>query len=239
MADEGQKGAQLLEEAQKKLKNSQGLFSSFFSDAAKCFKKIDPSHAISCLEKTIEIYRDMGRFSQMAKNHISIAEIYELELVDFEKTILHYRTAADYFQGEEAKVSANKCLLKVAQYSALNGNFQNSAEIYEEVAGGCIESPLLKYSAKEHYFRAALCHMCVDVLNAENAIKKYQDVFPQFTESRECKFLKTLISKIEENDIDGYTQTIQDYDSISPLDSWFTNLLLRVKQNIETEPDLK
>lgn len=114
-----------------------------------------------------------------------------------------------------------------------------SAEIYEEVAGGCIESPLLKYSAKEHYFRAALCHMCVDVLNAENAIKKYQDVFPQFTESRECKFLKTLISKIEENDIDGYTQTIQDYDSISPLDSWFTNLLLRVKQNIETEPDLK
>lgn len=107
------------------------------------------------------------------------------------------------------------------------------------MAGTCIESPLLKYSAKEHYFRAALCHMCVDVLNAENAVKKYQDSFPHFTESRECKFLQTLINKIEENDTEGFTQAIQDYDSISPLDPWFTNLLLRIKQNIESEPDLK
>ncbi|KAH9517552.1 hypothetical protein DERF_008218 [Dermatophagoides farinae] len=212
---------------------------TLFVDAANCFKKVDPSQSIRCLEKTIELYQDMGRFTTAAKHHISIAEIYESELVDFEKTVLHYQTAADYYQGEESKVSANRCLLKVAQFSALKADFQKSAEIYEQVAGTCIESPLLKYSAKEHYFRAALCHMCVDVLNAENAVKKYQDSFPHFTESRECKFLQTLINKIEENDAEGFTQAIQDYDSISPLDSWFTNLLLRIKQNIESEPDLK
>ncbi|KAH9420299.1 hypothetical protein DERP_011215 [Dermatophagoides pteronyssinus] len=292
MGDQGQKGVQFLEEAQKKLKNSQGFLSSFFGggsrideaidlyvraansfkmakkwgeagnafieaaqlhlkqnnkhdagtlfvDAANCFKKVDPNQSIRCLEKTIELYQDMGRFTTAAKHHISIAEIYESELVDFDKTVLHYQTAADYYQGEESKVSANRCLLKVAQYSALKGDFQKSAEIYEQVAGTCIESPLLKYSAKEHYFRATLCHMCVDVLNAENALKKYQDCFPHFIESRECKFLQTLINKLEENDSEGFTQAIQDYDSISPLDSWYTNLLLRIKQNIENEPDLK
>lgn len=292
MVDQGQKGSQFLEEAEKKLKNSGGFLSSFFSggskvdeaidlyiraansfkmakkwpdaanafcqaanlhlkqnnkhdagtlfvDASNCFKKVDPGQAIKCLEKTIELYQDMGRFTTAAKHHISIAEIYETDLVDFEKTVLHYQTAADYYQGEESRVSANRCLLKVAQYSALKGDFQKSAEIYEQVAGTCIESPLLKYSAKEHYFRAAICHMCVDTLNAENAIKRYQDIYPHFTDSRECKFLRTLIQKIEDNDMDGFTATVQDYDSISPLDSWFTNLLLRVKQNIESEPDLK
>lgn len=65
----------------------------------------------------------MGRFTTAAKHHISIAEIYESDLVDFEKTVLHYQTAADYYSGEESKASANRCLLKVAQYSALNGDF--------------------------------------------------------------------------------------------------------------------
>lgn len=81
--------------------------------------------------------------------------------------------------------------------------------------------------------------MCLDVLNADIAIKKYQDLHPHFTDSRECKFLQALIQKIEANDLDGFTQTVQDFNSISPLDSWYTNLLLRVKQNIDTEPDLK
>uniref|UniRef100_A0A803YEV7 Uncharacterized protein n=1 Tax=Meleagris gallopavo TaxID=9103 RepID=A0A803YEV7_MELGA len=41
--------------------------------------------AINCLIRAIEIYTDMGRFTIAAKHHISIAEIYESELVDIEK----------------------------------------------------------------------------------------------------------------------------------------------------------
>lgn len=95
-----------------------------YVDASNSFKKVDASKSVQCLEKTIELYQDMGRFTTAAKHHISLAEIYESDLVDFEKAILHYQTAADYYQGEESKVSANRCLLKVAHYSALNENFQ-------------------------------------------------------------------------------------------------------------------
>lgn len=292
MVDHGQKGADFLAEAEKKLKGGSGFFSSIFSggskvdeaidlyvraansfkiakrwneagnafceaaglhlkqnnkhdagtlyvDASNCFKKVDPNQAIRCLERTIELYQAMGRFTTVAKHHISIAEIYESDLVDFGKTILHYQTAADYYSGEESKASANRCLLKVAQYAALNGEFVKSAEIYERVAHSCIESPLLKYSAKEHFFRAALCHLCIDFIDASNAIKKYEDAFPRFTESRECKLVQALITKVEGQDLDGFTAAIQDYDSISPLDSWFSNLLLRIKQSIETDSDMK
>ena len=61
---------------------------------------------------------------------------------------------------------------------------------YAQVSSSALESSLLKYSAKEYYFRASLCHLCVDVLNADHAIKKYADLFPAFADSRECKFVK-------------------------------------------------
>lgn len=32
-----------------------------------------------------------------------------------------------------------------------------------------MDSPLLKYSAKDYFFKAALCHFCIDMLNAKVA----------------------------------------------------------------------
>ena len=48
-------------------------------------------------------------------------------MIDLEKAMQHYRQAADYFKGEESSSSANKCLLKVAQYAA-------QMEKYEQVS---------------------------------------------------------------------------------------------------------
>lgn len=58
--------------------------------------------AISCLQRAIEIYIDMGKFTQAAKHHMSIAEIYETNLVDLDKAVEHYEKAADYYKGEES-----------------------------------------------------------------------------------------------------------------------------------------
>lgn len=91
------------------------------------------AEAVKCLLKVIEIYTDMGRFTMAAKQHQSIAEMYETEFVDYERAIHHYQQAADYYKGEESKASANKCMLKVAQYSAQLENYPKAIEIYEEV----------------------------------------------------------------------------------------------------------
>lgn len=90
--------------------------------------------AISCLLKAIEIYTDMGRFTMAAKHHQSIAEMYESEAVDLERAVHHYEQAADYFRGEESNSSANKCLLKVAQYAAQLENYEKAIQIYEQVS---------------------------------------------------------------------------------------------------------
>ena len=210
-----------------------------YVDAAVCFKKTDPKEAVSCLQKAIEIYTDMGRFNIAAKHHMTVAEIYESEIVDIEKAISHYEQAADYYKGEESRTSAHRCMLNVARYAAQLEQYQKAIELYEEVAGDCIESSLLKYSAKEHFFRAALCHLCVDLLNAQLAVKKYEELYPAFADSRECKLVKTLIEKKEENDADGFSEAVQEYDSISRLDPWFTNILLRIKKTMTDGDDLR
>lgn len=83
--------------------------------------------------KAIEIYTDMGRFTMAARHHQSIAEIYEVEAIDLEKAVKHYEQAADFFQGEESSSSANKCILKVAQYAAQLEHYDKAIQIYEQV----------------------------------------------------------------------------------------------------------
>ena len=141
----------------------------------------------------------MGRFSIAAKHHQTIAEIYESELADLDRAVQHYEQAADYFKGindynsnlliklnywhlsgEESNSSANKCLLKVAQYAAQLENYQKAIQIYEQVASASLDNSLLKYSAKEYFFRAALCHLCIDLLNAKHALQQYENMYPAF-----------------------------------------------------------
>lgn len=209
-----------------------------FVDAGNCYKKSDPQEAVNCLLKAIEIYTDMGRFTIAAKHHMTIAEIFENEVADIEKAITHYEQAADYYKGEESNSSANKCLLNVAKYAAQLEQYDKAIEIYEQVAASSLESSLLKYSAKEYFFRAALCHLCVDTLNAEHAVNRYEETSPSFSDSRECKLIKNLAEKLREEDIEGFTEAVREFDSISHLDQWFTNMLLRIKKTMQATPDL-
>lgn len=84
-------------------------------------------------------------------------------------------------------------MLKVAQYAAQLEDYDKAIQIYESVAGSCLDSSLLKYSAKEYFFRAALCHLCVDLLNATHALDKYAHQYPAFQDSREFKLIKVKI----------------------------------------------
>ncbi|XP_062346737.1 beta-soluble NSF attachment protein isoform X3 [Cinclus cinclus] len=250
-AGKEREAVQLMAEAEKRVKGShsflRGLFGGntrveeaceMYTRAANMFKIAKNwSEAINCLNAAIDIYTDMGRFTIAAKHHITIAEIYEAELVDIEKAIAHYEQAADYYKGEESNSSANKCLLKVAAYAAQLEQYQKAIEIYEQVGTNTMDNPLLKYSAKEYFFKAALCHFIVDELNAKLALEKYEEMFPAFTDSRECKLLKKLLEAHEEQNSEAYTEAVKEFDSISRLDQWLTTMLLRIKKTIQGEGD--
>jgi len=209
-----------------------------FVDAANCYKKNDPKEAAASLQKAIDIYTDMGRFTIAAKHHQTIAELFESQTADLDKAMQHYEQAAEYFRGEESHSSANKCMLKVAEYAATLENYEKAIKIYEQVAAASLENTLLKYAAKEQFFRASLCHLCVDALNAQHAVQRYEEQYPAFADSREAKLIKTLGEHLETQDVELYTNAVKEYDSLCRLDPWFTTLLLRVKKQIPMEDDL-
>ena len=211
-----------------------------YVEAAKCYRKGDFQEAINCLEQAIEIYTDMGRFAIAAKHHVTIAEIYESTgLLDIDKAIIHYTQAADYYKGEESTSAANKCLLKVAMYAAQQENYRKAINIYEEVASVSLESSLLKYSAREYFFKAVLCKMCECMCtdpsspdSIEGVIEKYSQMFPAFEDSREYKLLMSIVEAHKEESTEQFTAAVSDYDAISRLDQWYTTILLRIKNSI-------
>lgn len=59
-----------------------------------------------------------------------------------------------------------------------------------QVGSSSMDSALLRHGAKDHFFRAAICRMCQDLQDGANALGKYEQMCPAFTDSRECKLLK-------------------------------------------------
>ncbi|CAJ0939089.1 unnamed protein product, partial [Mesorhabditis belari] len=214
-----------------------------YAEAANCYRKVNPQLAVECLTKTSDIYTDMGRFTMAAKNHTTIAELYETECPDTEKCIAHYQKAADYYNGEESKSSANKCLEKVAHYAAELEQWRKAINIYEQIAFWEADHSTLKYNAKTHFFKALLCYLNLDQLDTTHALKRYEDASPSFAETREAKLVKEILATLEGQNEDAFTEAVTKYNKISPLDPWMTSLLVKVKRQIshgvEDEDDLR
>lgn len=186
---------------------------NMYMEAANSFKKADPQEALNCLNKTCEIYIDMGRLAMAAKQYQAIAELYETDLVDTPNAITYYEKAADLFKTEENNSPATKCLLKVAHFSALAEKYQRAIEVFEQVSPttllnvkkklrslnrslffqvgtAALENSLLKYGARDHFFRAGICHLCIDHLNCQQALARYEGIMASFGDSREAGLLK-------------------------------------------------
>ncbi|KAK4537118.1 hypothetical protein CDCA_CDCA11G3143 [Cyanidium caldarium] len=228
-----------------KLKDHEHEAASAYVDAANCLKKsdADPAAAITALESAIAIHTERGRFGMAARLAKEVAEIHEVltqdETPDSNSTARSlavaeaYQRAADLYLGEEARSHANSCLLKVAQYYALAGDYAHAIDTFEQVARQSLESSLLRYHAKDSLQRAALCHLCAsDEVGAERALNQYAQWDASFGGSREQRFVSEVMAAVASGDVDAFTQVVFDYDAVSKLDPWKTSVLLRIKNQM-------
>lgn len=220
-----------------KLSSKHEAATSYIS-AATCYKKSNFTSAVQCMKQAIEFYTDEGRFSIAAKHQKELAEMYEGES-DFEGAIAAYQQSADYYDGEGSSSSASQCLLKVALFSAQVGNYDKAIEIYEQVASSSIDNNLLKWSVKEYFLRAGLCHLAKgDIVAATRALERYTEMDATFSSQRECKFLQDILAAVSNNDVEAFTNAVVEFDSISKFDSWKTSILLKIKKSLNVEEQL-
>lgn len=211
--------------------------------AATCYQKVNVQDAITCLLQSVEMFRELGRFSQVAKLHKEVAEMYERE-ADLAKAIEHFQSAADFYVAEGQQAGANPCLLRVATMAAQLEDYDKAVGIYEQVSEGSIDNQLLHYSVKEYLMKAALCRFANFKGQEKGAeemkqhLERYQNLDVTFMDTREAKLLWSILEAFEKQDVSIFQTAVAEYDRISRLDEWKTNILLRIKKKLEAEPDI-
>lgn len=61
---------------------------------------------------------------------------------------------------------ANKLYLKVADLAAIAGDYYKSIEHYEKVAKSSVANNLMKWSVKDYFLKAGICHLAANVLQS-------------------------------------------------------------------------
>lgn len=74
-----------------------------------------------------------------------------------------------------------------------------------------------------------------DLVKAQQNLDEFAVKDVTFPSTREAKFAKELVDSCEEADVDRYTDAIRQYDQVTKLDNWKTNVLLRVKKALEED----
>lgn len=152
--------------------------------------------------------------------------------------------------------TANACFKDAADLHADLEEYPQAIERYEQVANYSLNSPLTKYSVKEYWLRAGLCALALgvstfasrkydivkltlsrrqDVVTAKRNMAKYSTQDATFNSTREAKFVLALIEAVENGDSEAFTGAVVEFDQVTKLDNWKTNILLKIKRSIQDE----
>ncbi|KAI1497405.1 alpha-soluble NSF attachment protein [Biscogniauxia marginata] len=203
-------------------------------DAFKVYRKENPEDAVRCLDFAVNQYCKKGNFRRAAQHKENMGEVFEVEVGDTKRALECYEAAAGWYEGDNAAALANKLWLKVADLAALEGDYYKAIQQYEKVATASINNNLMRYSVKDYFLKAGICHLATNDLVATNrALENYRDLDPTFPSNREHQLLVDLTAALEAQDQESFTDKLFQYDQMSKLDKWKTTILVRVKGNIE------
>ncbi|KAL1992798.1 hypothetical protein VTN49DRAFT_3554 [Thermomyces lanuginosus] len=208
------------------------------TEAFKVYRKTNPEDAVRVLESAIQHYISKGNFRRAASHQQNLGEVYEVEIGNAKKALEAYEKTAEWYESDNATSLANKYFLKVADLAALEGDYYKAIEQYEKVGKSSVDNNLLKWSVKDYFFKAGICHLATtDLVGANRALESYKEIDPTFASTREYLLLADLIQAIEHGDQDAFADKLYQFDQLSTLDKWKTTLFLRIKNNIEAQEE--
>lgn len=133
---------------------------------------------------------------------------------------------------------ANKLWLKVADIAALDADYYKAIGNYEKVAAASVSNNLMRYSVKDYFLKAGICHLATqDTVATDRALEKYRDMDPTFTQTREHQLLVDLTEAVKAGNQEEFTDRLFQFDQMSKLDKWKTEILVRVKNMIVAEEE--
>jgi len=205
-----------------------------YVEAANCLKKVSPESSLEWYEKAIELFSNAGRYQQAAKQLKLVAEMLEQE-DKLDRAAEYYQKAADMFEMDEhSKSSISQCYVKLAELYTKNSKFTEAAKIFEKEGEKALANHLLQFGAREHFLKAGILYLASgDSVTATIACDRYHQLDPRLEGTRESQLLKGVTAAFVENDVDSFMAAVQEYDSISRLDPWKTEVLVQAKKKLQ------
>lgn len=214
--------------------------SDFISDceeAAKMFRKANDSRSTDLFMRVVDMFDKNQKYSQAAKYCVQIAEAATVprEAADW------MNKAARYYRMDRSTVTANECILKLAEMQLKAGDYDEARSIFDKLAREALDDRLARGGARKLFFNALLCHFAmITGANLSEAISEIQERFSEYTEldtqfnehTREHMLIAALIEAMEEPSVEKFDDAVADYDGVCPLDPAKMKMLLRAKQVI-------
>lgn len=170
------------------------------------------------------------------EDHTARAEKFEKKAkIDIEKAIEFSEKRFELFQKELPSVSVQQCYEKTAQLAAQIEQYPKAIKMYENIAKHSLKHGLLLgHKVKRHLLNAGICRFCIrgDDASAVAMAKQYA-ALPIFRDTWQCQFLENIAESVEKRDLTMFRDVVRRFDTMTPLDSCATNLLLRVEEKLK------
>ncbi|CAF1146851.1 unnamed protein product [Didymodactylos carnosus] len=213
---------------------------SCYENIAASYMMFEPSKAIGAFQKAAELHCTLNRFPTAAGCLEKAADVYE-QCENFEKANECLITAQRFYVQERQKASAGRVKTRMANIRVQQRKFMDAKLLFEEMAELVKDDSLLRYGAKDHYFRAVLCSLCIDVDNGQIVFDQYTADNPSFDNYQpEVKLLRNLIQCVRDGNKEQYVQYIKDSPLASIKNDKYIKILIEdIKQKIDGDIDLK
>ncbi|KAL0482507.1 alpha-soluble NSF attachment protein [Acrasis kona] len=209
------------------------------NEAGQMLKKMPDNieASVRVMSESVEIFLELGKLNQAAKIEKEIGEALE-EVENYADAIVHLQRAADLYESENQKTTANICLLKVAHMNASLENYEPAIELFEKSIEYAVDDRMLKFQAKEYIFKAAACRLAQitdkdQLEDFKTKYEEYKDMDVHFPDSFEAKLIDGVVEAWDKGDLRLFQQHMRDYDRIKKLDPWKMNLFLKIKSGVE------
>lgn len=206
--------------------------------AAQVYRKQDPAEAVSFYRNAISLFCELGRFSTAGNLQYEVAEMYETD-GNLEEACEQYRQASAYYLGENRVEQSHQCLAKVAQHSALLGQFGQAAGTYESIGRSCLEGNMMRPNTRLHFLRSLLCFLASGAKFDEvrRKMEEFKEADFSFAVSRECLFVSTVLPAVEAKDLNVFADNVYDFDNVEPMDSVLLRILRTLHEQLIAEPE--
>jgi len=206
---------------------------TYLLEAAHCLKKTSITGFVELAEKAIHAFCMGGRISAAASLSKEVAESLEEEY-DYEQAAKFFEKTSELYGMEESTTYANQALVKSSDLHILSRDFSKlpiAIKNYEKVAKKYLTVALIKSSAKDLFFKAALTYLANDdLVGCKRAIDTYSIEDPSFDGSREMKFLVSIMQAVEAKDAGAYQQAVYEFNRMTPFDKVKTQLVAKIKE---------